>query len=184
MTAICRSRPWKHKLGICRTSTCNYEASAPTISANGGRRQCGHGDGASRRNTGEPVSGAAALPSATSEQRRRGDVVGSRRSYGRDGGGARCAPAGNGNGGTAAAAALLAAGERGGEGEGRKCKWSAGVHGRALGLDVAHDSPSWPGRAAKRRRAAPRGVEALKMVGYCSTSSEPRFQPDSDTRRR
>jgi len=89
-TAICRSRPWKHKLGICRASTCNYEASAPTIAAIGGRRQRGHDDGASRRNTGEPVSGAAALPSATSEQRRRGDVVGSRRSYGRDGGGARC----------------------------------------------------------------------------------------------
>ena len=125
-TAICRSRPWKHKLGICRASTCNYEASAPTISAKGGRRQCGHGDGASRRNTGEPVSGAAALPSATSEQRRRGDVVGSWRSYGRDGGGARCAPAGNGNGGTVAAAALLAAGERGGEEEGRRPNASVG----------------------------------------------------------
>ena len=44
-TAIRRSRPWKRKLGLCRASTRDYEASAPTILANGGRRRCGHGDG-------------------------------------------------------------------------------------------------------------------------------------------
>ena len=79
---------------------------------------------------------------------------------------------------------MLAAGEYGGEGETENQMRRGEAHGRVLGLDVAHDSPSWPGRAVKRRRTAPRGVEALKMVGYCSTSSEPRFQPDSDTRRR
>ena len=60
---------------------------------------------------------------------------------------------------------MLAAGECGGEGEIENQMRRGEAHGRVLGLDVAHDSPSWPGRAAKWQRAAPHGIEALKMVG-------------------
>ena len=56
--------------------------------------------------------------------------------------------------GAGGAASVLAAGECEGEGEreNQMGRWEA--HGRALGLDVAHDSLSWPGRSGRRRRAA------------------------------
>ena len=38
-------------------------------------------------------------------------------------------------------------------------------HGRTLGSEVPCCSSTWHGRAAQRRRAAPRGVEALKRLG-------------------
>jgi len=73
-----------------QASTHDYEANEPTITAIGGRRQRGHGDRARRQNSGEAVCGAGALPSVASEQRRRGDVVGSQRSCLVGGGGTWC----------------------------------------------------------------------------------------------
>ena len=75
---------------------------------------------------------------------------GRRGEHGEDGGGTRCAPTGNGNGGTAAAAALLAAGERGGEAEGRRPNESVGSERRVRGV--------------MRRTAARRGL-ARQDVG-------------------
>ena len=89
-------------------------------------------------------------------------MVGSRRSYGRDGGGARCAPAGNGNGGTVAAAALLAAGERGGEEEGRRPNASVGSERVSGGGEGGRRVrfPGLPARGAVRASRARGGHAA------------------------
>ena len=104
---------------------------------------------------------------------------GRRGEHGEDGGGTRCAPAGNGDGGTAAAAALLAAGERRGEGEGRKRNVAQGALGGVLGLQLPSYGPTWPDQAGGRRRAVQRGTETLLPVGHCADSgfSIQRSQP-------
>ena len=76
--AMCQRRPWKRKIGLHHASTRDYKASAPTISTNGGRRRCGHGDEARPQTPTRSVRGAAALPSTAREQGGCGGAVGVR----------------------------------------------------------------------------------------------------------
>ena len=116
-TVIRQSWPQKHKLGLRRASTHDYEANTPTTTARGSRKRCGHGDGARRWNSGESVRGAGALPSAASEQWRRGDAVGSQRSCYGGGGGTWCELGRQWHRRSGAELLRSIAGERKGEGE-------------------------------------------------------------------
>ena len=52
-----------------------------------------------------------------------------------------------------------------GRAEEQRKMWHRGALGGVLGLQLPSSSPTWPGRSGHRRRAVPRGGEALLLVG-------------------
>ena len=126
---------------------------------------CGHGDG----NTGDAVRDETAYRALLASQRGHGGAVGPRRSYCSGVGGTRCelrpAMATAKVPGTAAAAAVAAVSK----GEGKaKCgaRRLTGARWVLSWRSVAQRGLSGQDIGDARR---PRGVEALKRSGYCST---------------
>ena len=96
----CQNWPRQLNRGFGQASIGYGDASAPTITAKGGRMRSGHGDVARRRNNGEAVRGTEALPSTASKQCGCGEAVEAQRNYGGGEGATRCElGAGNGDGG-------------------------------------------------------------------------------------
>jgi len=168
-TARRRSWPRKRNQGIRRDSTCYGGAISSANTANDEWRVCGHGDGTRLRNTARSARGETAYRALLASQRGHGGAVGPRRSYCSGVGGTRCelrpAMATAKVPGTAAAAAVAAVSK----GEGKAKSGARRLTGARWVLSwrsVAQRGLSGQDIGDARR---PRGVEALKRSGYCST---------------